>query len=252
MQSLTLRRAACDRRTLSVRCLGEFAIRRDDGWLTGSPIRKGRQLIQYLVAHPRRLVSRDELIDAFWPECESDAAAHRVHLIASAARTTLRAVLGGAEAIRTVRGSYALAESLAVESDFLRFLALADSRHESDRHAALALYRGEFLSGEDGGWMLPLRVRCASAFVAILDGLAIAAYERRDYAGALRYGLELIGAERGHEGAVRLVMRAFAALGRRERTRAIYDQLAAYLRKALSVSPTAETTSLLHELIRSA
>src|ERR1700681_4040315 len=96
--------------TLSVRCLGEFSIRSGDGWVTGPPIRKGRQLIQYLVAHPRRLVSRDELIDAFWPDCVSDTAAHRVHLVVSAARATLRAVLGGAELIRSVRSSYGLEE----------------------------------------------------------------------------------------------------------------------------------------------
>ncbi|MDB5069747.1 MAG: hypothetical protein JWM87_858 [Candidatus Eremiobacteraeota bacterium] len=239
-------------RALDVRCLGEFSIRHADGWLAGSQIRKGRQLIQYLVAHPRRLVSRDELIDAFWPDCVTDAAAHRVHLVVSAARATLRRVLGGAEAIRSVRSSYALEESLRVETDFTRFLSLADSGDPADWHAALALYRGEFLSGEDGDWLIPLRVRCASAFVAILDALARQAYERGDHATALRYGLELIGAERGHEGATQLAMRAFAALGRRERVRAIYDQLAGYLRKSLSVTPTVETTALLNELIGSA
>ncbi len=249
MQTLLAPRAPVYDPVLDVRCLGEFSIRHADGWLAGASIRKGRRLIQYLVAHPRRLVSRDELIDAFWPDCVSETAAHRVHLVVSAARATLRRVLGPADAIRSVRSSYALEESVRVESDFTRFLALADSRDPSDWHAALALYRGEFLSGEDGDWLVPLRVRCASAFVAMLDALARGAFERGDHAGALRYGLELIGAERGHEGATRLVMRAFGALGRRERVRAIYDQLAVYLRKSLGVTPTAETTSLLSELI---
>ncbi|MDP9105003.1 MAG: winged helix-turn-helix domain-containing protein [Candidatus Eremiobacteraeota bacterium] len=235
---------------LAVRCLGEFAIRLGDDWLAGSPIRKGRRLIQYLVAHPKRLVSRDELIEALWPECELDAAAHRLHIVVSAARTTLRAVLGGDGAIRSVRSSYALDDSVAVESDYVRFLTLAADDDIAGRRAALAMYRGEFLSGEDGGWFLPLRVRCASAFVGLLDDFAGAAFERRDYPNTLRYGLELIAAEQGHEGATRLVMRAFGALGRRERVRAVFDQLAAYLRKTLAVAPMPETTSLLRELMR--
>jgi DNA-binding SARP family transcriptional activator len=241
--------AAARRRTLVVRCLGEFALRDGERWLSGSSIKKGRQLIQYLVAHPRRLVSRDELVEAFWPDCESDAAAHRVHLLVSAARAMLRGVLGGFDAIRSVRGSYVWNEALTVETDFTRFLALAQGDDPAGWHEAKQLYQGEFLSGEDADWILPLRVRCESTFVAVLERLAEDAFARGDHASAVTHGFELIAAERGHEGAARLVMRAFAALGRRERARAVYDQLAAHLRKSLGVAPTAETTRLLRELI---
>ncbi len=240
---------AAERPTLVVRALGEFAIRSGGQWLAGSSIKKGRQLIQYLIAHPRRPVSRDELIDAFWPGSTSDAAAHRVHLVASAARAMLRTVLGDFEAIRSVRGSYVWDESLVIESDFARFLALAESGEAADWQAALALYGGEFLSGEDADWLLPMRVRCESAFVMVLERLAESALARGEHATAVVYGLDLIAAERGHEGAARLVMRAFAALGRRERARSVYEQLAAYLHKSLGVAPTAETTQLLRELI---
>jgi DNA-binding SARP family transcriptional activator len=240
---------ATERPTLVVRTLGEFALRHGEQWLSGSSVKKGRQLIQYLVAHPRRLVSRDELIDAFWPGCASDTAAHRVHLVVSAARAMLRTVLGGLDAIRSVRGSYVWDDSLALDTDFARFLALAESSAPADWHTALELYGGEFLSGEDADWLLPMRVRCESAFVAVLERLAEDALAHGQHATAVMYGLDLIAAERGHEGAARLVMRAFAALGRRERARSIYDQLAAYLHKSLGVAPTRETTQLLHELI---
>lgn len=242
--------ASARRRTLVVRCLGEFAIRDGERWLSGSSIKKGRQLIQYMVAHPRRLVSRDELVEAFWPDCETDdAATHRVHLLVSAARAMLRGVLGGDDAIRSVRGNYVWNDALTIETDFARFLALAQGDDPADWHEALRLYQGEFLSGEQADWILPLRVRCESTFVTVLERLAEDAFARGDHAVAVTRGFELIEAERGHEGAARLVMRAFAALGRRERVRAVYDQLAAHLRKSLGVAPTAETTRLMRELI---
>ncbi len=172
-----------------------------------------------------------------------------MHLVVSAARAMLRTVLPGVEAVRSVRASYVWDESLAIESDFARFLALAESGDPADWHAALGLYGGEFLSGEDADWLLPMRVRCESAFITVLERLAEAASARGDHATAVMYGLDLIAAERSHEGAARLVMRAFAALGRRERARAVYEQLAAYLHKSLGVAPSSETTALLGELI---
>jgi DNA-binding SARP family transcriptional activator len=106
------------------------------------------------------------------------------------------------------------------------------------------LYGGEFLAGETADWLQPMRVRCAAAYACALEALAQRAEAAHDYAGALSAGFKLQDVERGHEGATRLIMRCFAALGFRDRAELQYESLCDYLRQRLGVEPTLETTVL--------
>lgn len=238
-----------DAPSLEFRYLGQFAIRSGTEWQPGPSPKKGRDLIQFLGAYPRRVGTRDELASAFWPNLDADSIAHRVHLAVSGARTYLRAMLGGHDAIQRVAGGYAWDPGVAVSSDVDDFLALCRSGSLDELRAAIALYRGEFLAGELADWLQPLRIRCATAYESALERLAEDARRNGDDASVVSYGLELIGAEPGHEGATRLVMRAFAAQGQRGRAQERYEALEAYLRKHLGLAPTEETASLSRALL---
>ncbi len=226
------------------RFLGRFAIGADSRWYGGPSPKKGRDLIQYLGAYPRRVATRDELADAFWPGADVDAVAHRIHLAASGARTYLRSVLDGRDTIACLPGGYAWNPAVRVSSDADDFLRLCRAETVEALSSATDLYGGEFLAGEGGDWLQPLRVRCASAYGCAMDRLAEDALEAGDYAKALSYGLQLIVAEPAHEGATRLVMRCFASLGQRARALEQYAALSAYLERHLGIGPTGETVSL--------
>ncbi len=237
---------------LEFRYLGQFAIRAGAEWQPGPSPKKGRDLIQFLGAYPRRVGTRDELASAFWPELDADSIAHRVHLAVSGARTYLRAMLGGHDAIQRVAGGYAWDPRVTVSSDVDGFLALCRAGSLDELRSAVASYRGEFLAGELADWMQPLHIRCATAYEFALELLAQDAQRNGDAANAVSYGLELVAAEPGHEGATRLVMRAFAAQGQRGRALERYDALQAYLRKHLGLAPTEETASLARALLAGA
>ena len=237
-----------DSPTLEFRYLGQFAIRSRAGWQPGPSPKKGRDLIQFLGAYPRRVGTRDELASAFWPELDADSVAHRVHLAVSGARTYLRRMLSGYDAIQRVASGYAWNPRVAVSSDVDEFLALCRGGSVDGLRSAIALYRGEFLAGELADWLLPLRIRCATAYEFALERLACDARQRGDHAAAVSYGLELIGVEPGHEGATRMVMRAFAEQGQRGRALERYEALRAHLRKHLGLEPTEETSAVAREI----
>ena len=220
---------------LEFRFLGQFSIRGPGGWQAGPSLKKGGELLQYLGIYPRRIATKDELAAAFWPELDPEAVAHRLHLAASGARGYLRRVLGGSDAIVAV-------------TDVETFLALCKSDKPESLETAIALYGGEFLAGETADWLQPMRVRCAAAYACALEALAQRAEAARDYAGALSAGFKLQDAERGHEGATRLIMRCFAALGLRDRAERQYESLCDYLRQRLGVEPMRETTALARQL----
>jgi DNA-binding SARP family transcriptional activator len=173
---------------------------------------------------------------------------HRLHIAASGARAYLRRALGGLDAIACVPGGYTWSPEITLVTDVDAFFeAAAGGREHLER--ARSLYLGDLLSGEEGDWIEPLRVRCAAVHTAVLECLAETAIAQGEFAGALSLGLELVAFDRGHEGASRLVMRCFAALGRRGRALAEFEALRAHLRKHLGLEPTAETRQLIAAIL---
>jgi DNA-binding SARP family transcriptional activator len=227
--------------TLHVRCLGSFAFRGTSTWSSGPAFKRGRELLEYFSAYAEHAASRDTLVEAFWPNSDGPSVAHRLHIAVSGARAALRVVGPCAEPISSSAGRYLWHTVLDVQSDLKRFFELASEKTIAAMRAGVALYSGEFLAGEEADWIYPLRVRCASAFATMLEALADDASRRNDHAAALDYALRLAEVDRAHEGATRIAMQAFAALGRRGAALAEYDLLAKYLDRHLGINPSAKT-----------
>ena len=92
--------------------------------------------------------------------------------------------------------------------------------------------------------MYPLRVRCANAYAIVLERLAEDCSLRAQWAASLEYALRLIEADRAHEGAARLAMRALTAMGRRGAALAVFDALTRYLQHHLMLKPSDRTCEL--------
>jgi two-component SAPR family response regulator len=234
--------------SLELRFLGQFSIRVAEGWQPGPSLKKGGELLQYMGTYPRRIATKDELAAAFWPSLEPEAVAHRLHLAASGARTYLRDRLQACDALISVLGGYAWTANTTIRSDVEQFLAYCRTSTSQSLEAAVALYGGDFLAGETADWLQPMRVRCASAYACALERLGHQAELSGDFPAALSAAFKLHDAERGHEGAARLIMRCFAALGQRERAESQYESLREYLRARLGVEPALETTTLAREI----
>ena len=243
------RHAAPGHRVLDVRLLGEFAIRVGDRWEPGPPPMRGRCLIQYLAIHRSGVTPRERLAEAIWPDLDADTATHRLHIAVSGARAYLRRALDGIDAIRCVRSGYAWTSDVTVMTDVEAFLDAVRGESPQELLRAKSLYGGELLGSDAAEWIEPLRVRCAAAYVSVLERLAENAVSYGEYDGALSLGLELVAFDRGHEGASRLVMRCFAALGRRGRALAEYEALRAHLRKHLGLEPAPETRQLIRTIV---
>lgn len=248
-EAVGLRHAAPAQRVLDLRLLGEFAIRVGDRWEPGPPPMRGRYLIQYLAVHRSGVTPRERLAEAIWPELDAETATHRLHIAVSGARAYLRRAVDGIDAIRCVHGGYAWAPEIAVTTDLDAFLDAARGESPEELLRAKSLYGGELLASDATEWIEPLRVRSAAAYVAVVERLAENAVAYGEYGGALALGLELVAFDRGHEGASRLVMRCFAALGRRGRALAEYEALRAHLRKHLGLEPAPETRQLIRTIV---
>jgi DNA-binding SARP family transcriptional activator len=248
-----LRRLLSDDRApgpaLHVTCFGTFRVASAAGWSEGPQQRRGRELLHYLVLHPKAAAPRERLVELFWPDESGESVTHRLHLAASALRASLRGVLEGFDALRCSGPGYSWHPSLRIVSDVESFAELYRAGSLEAARQAVAIYAGELLAGEQGDWLPPLRVKYAAMHAAMLERLARGAFAQRSFEEALQHGLELLRVDRGHEAASRTVMQCFAALGRRSRAVDEYEALREHLHKHLGVAPTSETNSLIRAIV---
>ena len=235
--------------TLTVHCLGSFGYRGDGAWQFGPAFKHGREFLEYMTTYPRAAAPYTTLEDAFWPGRENDTTRHRLHVAATGARAALREALPSVNAIRVLAGAYAWHPTVRIESDYHQLLACYDEGTVDAMKRGIALYQGEFCAGENAEWMCALRARAAAAYITMLQKLAEDALAHGDNPSVVRYALQLVEADRGHEGATRLVMQAFAEMGCRGVALEKYEQLRRWLHLHLGVEPSAITRALLHELM---
>lgn len=140
--------------TWRIELLGQVRAVSGDAVITQFGSRKVAALLARLALFPRRVHSREELVDLLWPEADLDTGRNRLRQ----ALSTLRRLLeppGAAEVLMADRQSLRLQPG-TFSCDVSEFEAeLAARRHG----AARALYRGELLPGHYDEWILDERQR---------------------------------------------------------------------------------------------
>jgi DNA-binding SARP family transcriptional activator len=235
---------------LRVSCFGNFRIASARGWQRGPEQKRAREVMQYLVLHPKSVAPRERLTEVLWPGDASGVVQHRLHAAVSGARTFLRGLLGGFNAIRCSDEGYSWHPEMHIVCDVGTFAELYRDGSSGAMKDAVSLYTGELLEGQDADWVRPARVKYAAMYASMVERLANGAFAASDFEPALHFALELLEIDRAHEGASRLVQRCFEALGRRAQALGEYSSLRAYLHKHLGVEPTAETTALIETIMR--
>ncbi len=210
-----------------------------------------RELLAFLLAHPAG-ATKEEVGVAFWPNAASVQVKNAFHVTLH----RLRRLLGGAESVAAEGGRYRvtipfLLVSQRFESEVSAALRDGDAAHVDAARldAALALYRGDYLQGEDvGEWSLPMRTRLREVCLRGLCALGRAHETRGRYADAADAYGRALSREPFHEGAARQLMICRARLGARSEALLVFRQLEQRLREDLAAAPEPETSALFRRL----
>lgn len=232
---------------LELRCFGGFGIRVDGVVPRFDGVRpRARSLLRMLALHAGTPVHRELLVDAMWPQLDSSAGTHNLHVCVSSLRAALEpGVARGASRLLVRDGDrYSLAlppGSVADLRDFDRGVRTAEeSRTRGDIEQAAAsleraldLYVGDVLP-EDGPseWVVGIRdryrVRAAEA-AALLADLHLAEGRACDAAVAAQRSIDI---EPCRDASWRLLIKAYDAaqdLAAAERARRSYASVLASL-----------------------
>jgi DNA-binding SARP family transcriptional activator len=230
----------------SIRLLGPFEL---TGCKKKQPRRQATaELLTYL-AIQRRPVSRDELLEALWPGDDPRRSAARFYQAASEARKLL------ADAFVRERDTYTLdGEQLRIDLDELD--RLREQAHGTDGETAtalleraLALFRGEPLTGIDALWADSEQRRLTSLRSNLLERVGRLRLESGDAARALEAADAAAALVGSNENIVQLAIEAEAELGRRDAVAERYERLCRDLDEQFGLEPSRDTRLLYRRLL---
>jgi len=225
---------------VKVYCLGGFRVLLEDKVLAfaGKAQKKALDLLKALVALGGLEVTEHRLADALWPD--SDAARQNL-------KSTLHRLrkLVGAHALVLSEGKLSLDPRICWVDIWAFERALGDAAEDPAKLlAALPLYKGSFLSGEDDAYLISARERLKARFLRA----AVKAGAHLESQGRFEQAVDLYDSALRHDELAEVfyqrIMRCYQRLGRAAEALAVYARCAQALGACLGLGPNAETEAL--------
>jgi DNA-binding SARP family transcriptional activator len=247
---------------LAVGCLGRLRISADGVQLHWRPVRRGRAVFQYLLAHRRRSVARDELAEVFRPGSSAGAARNCLNTSLSILRSSLRDVLGDLPVVVYRDGAYCIdpALDLTVDAEELESLVAEGARRrragdvEGAARAlreAVALYRGDLFEDDPyEEWLQQRRRELREAHLGLLEQLGRSYLVRGDHTACAKACRAVLDVEPEREAVHRVLMRSYALQGRRHLALRQLERCRSALWTGVGAAPDQETLALVDRIRR--
>lgn len=249
---------------IQVYCLGPFRVRINQKIIETWKSTKAKSLFIYLIAQQGRPVSKDILMDVFWPGFAPSLANNSLKTAVRCLRQTFSsACIGGGDCvwIKYQNGHYMVNVDFNIWLDVLQFEYHWNTgkQLEKDRKpneaiteykAAVSLYRGDYLEEnlyED--WTSLRREALKDIYLTILRRLAIYYMEKENYYDCINNCQKILSKDLCCEDAYRHIMQCYSRLGQRNRAIAWYNLCKNVIMKELEVSPDEHTVVLYNALL---
>jgi DNA-binding SARP family transcriptional activator len=240
---------------VQARLLGTFELRVDGLVVEKWAGQRGISVLRYLLSRRRHTCSRDELLDAFWPDVVPAVARNRLQVAVSGLRRALRAVTN-LHVIEYSEGDYRINPEIRVDVDVERFEATLSTARSAERSGdldsaliayreAMELYRGDFASDAPyEQWALLLRESMRIAYLDALDRVSRIQLSVGKVDDCIATGHRMLDVDLCREDAHRLLMRCYVSQGRIYQAVRQYEFCCRVLKGTLEVEPAVETTRL--------
>lgn len=215
-------------------------------------------LLAHLAIQDHFGASREQLIQAVWPDTQAELAGHALNSLVYNLHRLLGEAIGGARPVLCLDGYYQLNVEAGIGVDIAYFDALArEGNHQEETgqlnaairtyERAIGLYRGD-LCIVSNAQSLILCEALRARYLTLLARLADRHFEARNYADCLAHALRLLAADPCREDAHRAVMRCYARQGERAQALHQYRVCTAILRSEFDVAPEPATEVLYQQI----
>lgn len=246
---------------MKVNCLGPFRVYILDRLITPWQSHKSLLILKFLIKHYGTPISKEILMDTFWPNTDPETARPNLHQAIYSLRQTLRR---GGEHVQSIvfeHDCYLINPNLPVWVDTIEFehhlraaqkLEIAGSVQEAMERYQLAeaLYVGDFLE-EDvfEEWASLPREKFRHAYFDIADRLSQHLQDQGEFHAAIEMCQKILDKDSCHEGAHYRMMQCYRSLGRRSCAARQYQMCVKALKAGLDALPSTSTTTLFQEIV---
>lgn len=246
-------------KTIHFELLGSFSCREAVAGERKNTIagRKNLSLVQYLIVNHMRSISTEELIGQFWAN-KSDSPGNALKNMIYKSRNLLKAMFPNrGELILTLQGCYAWNPEVHLELDSEQFeqACLEARKHSGEEYLeylmkAVALYKGEFLSGNDSSWAVSLRRYYQTLYLDVCKMALPLLQEQSRWTEMISICEQAVSMDYGTDVFIVYQMQALIAMGHPERACQIYNSFRELLWKEFEIDPS-EQVEQIHILAES-
>ena len=202
--------------------------------------------MQYLVVNYTRDISSEELIDVFWAESESSDPANALRNMLHKIRNLLKELFPEqGELLQTLPGCYAWDAGICIKLDSEEFEAACLKAKECSGkdgigllRRAVALYKGDFLAGNDAEWARTLRQYYRTLYLDACRALLPLLEEEEQWTELIGVCSQAYQYEFSVEDFTACQMQAFIAMGQPEQAIECYEVFKGQMLKELGIPPT--------------
>jgi len=219
------------------------------------PASRGLSVLKYLLLHHKQYISREMLMDIFWPDAEAKTARNNLNVAMHSLRKSLRSIIF-LPVIVFEGGAYHLQNEYQVWLDVDEFERCfkAGERWEAQHQlssalaefeTAISLYQGDFLEENPyEEWTILDRERLRVAYLETLDHLGQIYFGQARYAACIASCQLILTRDRCREDTHRLLMCCYSRQEQYHLAVRQYQICLEALRSELRVKPALETTQL--------
>jgi pentatricopeptide repeat protein len=248
---------------LTIQLMGEFRLQRGDELIPNGAWHRPivLRLFQYFVLNAGRPLSKDQILEALWPDRDPAKAWGTFRTVYSRLRKLLEPAMRAKSANRyiVVKGETFLFNAELVKLDVANFEGMVTAVLQSQQPEttsqlsdkllhALQNYAPLLPSQPYADWLLEPRQKLEELYVEGLLFVAQAYLAQANFGQAIGWGRKAVQAAPWLEEAYQLMMRGYARQGQRSHALRVYEEAVASLRHELDVSPSEQTRWLADRL----
>ncbi len=242
-------------------CLGNFRLFHQHQQIKEINGIKG-QLFKYLLLNREKPISKEKLIDIFWPDADIEAARRNLHQAVYQLRQLLRKIQPEKKVILFEDDHYRLNPELAIQLDVVSFMNHVENGHfllqngqieEGMKQYSIAelMYQGQFL--EDlpyDDWPRFQRQQLHAHYQTVTTQLIAYYLEQQSFTAVIALCQKRLQFESCDEFAHQQLMQCYLSQGQRHMAIRQYQRCANALNEELGLLPSSETEALYLEAIQ--
>jgi DNA-binding SARP family transcriptional activator len=241
--------------------LGSFRVSVNDHNVEKWPGRRGKSVLKYLLANLNEEISRDVLMDVFWPDSAPDSARNNLNVAMHNLRQAFSHVCQEPVVIFK-RGNYRMNPEINIWTDIDEFerhfqasrqLESAGQIPDASNEYEIAanLYQGDFLADDPyDEWPIITRERLRVMYLETLDHLSRIYFSQGQYAACAALCQRILERDDCREDAHCRLMRSYSRQGQHNLALRQYQTCVEALRTQLDVDPEATTIQLADRIRR--